>query len=499
MKIFLISRTTKKIVSVDIMDQKATSFTNVEVKKLTSPYYDAYFEQNGQLVPYRLSNLNVIKLLFFTRRYQSFLSNGKTLRPFTTRNKQLSFVYLTSNGMNRNLYRKQMWGYIIGKLMNIMSPFNRPNLVFEKLSERAQESGLAYFKFVIENYPREKNYFIIKKTSTDFKRIKLYRNVIIHGSFKYFYLLIRSKLFISSETPSHAYFWRENMGLTSNVVRTKPYVFLQHGVLGFKKLDSIFYGDQLTAPVRLITSSQFEQDIVTQQLEYDVERAPITGLARWDLIDLKQERTNLRDKVLLFYTWRPWLDDVDDATFVQSEYFLSIKAAIRSLKEMNLDKQIVVMMHPKMHAALDDNEILNIKLWTDEDGPLNELMSSVAVLITDYSSLSWEAYYREIPVIFDMFDQQRYEKEVGSYIDLNQVTFGNKVIKNLRDSLETVITRQYQLSEEELKNKKQYFAFEDQNASQRIHEVVKNIDLRAINRDKRRLMFRAILRIIFKK
>ena len=289
------------------------------------------------------------------------------------------------------------------------------------------------------------------------------------------------------------------MGLTSNVVRTKPYVFLQHGVLGFKKLDNLFYGDRLTAPVRLITSSQFEQDIVTQQLEYDVERAPITGLARWDLIDLKQERTNLRDKVLLFYTWRPWLDDVDDATFVQSEYFLSIKAAIRSLKEMNLDKQIVVMMHPKMHAALNDNEILNIKLWTDEDGPLNELMSSVAVLITDYSSLSWEAYYREIPVIFDMFDQQRYEKEVGSYIDLNQVPFGNKVIKNLRDSLETVITRQYQLSEEELKNKKQYFAFEDQNASQRIHEVVKNIDLRAINRDKRRLMFRALLRIIFKK
>lgn len=79
------------------------------------------------------------------------------LRPFTTRNEQWVFVYLTSNGMNRNLYRKQMWGYTIGKLMNIMSPFNRPNLVFEKLSERAQESGLAYFKFVIENYPREKN------------------------------------------------------------------------------------------------------------------------------------------------------------------------------------------------------------------------------------------------------------------------------------------------------------------------------------------------------
>lgn len=462
-------------------------------------YSDAYRLENGEYKRYRLSFSYFFLLFFFSYKYQTKLENGMIWYPFATKKGYLSFSYRSDNGFTKKMRYKQFFGTVLASIVNICFPFRRPNLIFEKLSFRAQESAFSYFKYVNRFYKNEKNYFIIKKESPDYTKLEGLSNVVIHGSFKHFYLLIRSNLFISSETPGHAYFWRENMGLTSNVVRTKPYVFLQHGVLGFKKLDNLFYGDRLTAPVRLITSSQFEQDIVTQQLEYDVERAPITGLARWDLIDLKQERTNLRDKVLLFYTWRPWLDDVDDATFVQSEYFLSIKAAIRSLKEMNLDKQIVVMMHPKMHAALNDNEILNIKLWTDEDGPLNELMSSVAVLITDYSSLSWEAYYREIPVIFDMFDQQRYEKEVGSYIDLNQVPFGNKVIKNLRDSLETVITRQYQLSEEELKNKKQYFAFEDQNASQRIHEVVKNIDLRAINRDKRRLMFRALLRIIFKK
>lgn len=499
MKIFLISRTTQQVITVDIQDQKATSFSNIRVEGLISPYYDAYFEKDGVLVPYILSKLNFIKLLLFTRYYQKYLVNGKTLRPSTTRTKQLSFVYLTSNGMNKSLYRKQMWGYFFGKLVNIFYPYNRPNLVFEKSSDRAQESGMVYFEFVTEKYPKEKNYFIIKKSSTDLARVKKYTNIVMHGSFKYFYLLIRSKMFISSETPVHAYFWRENMGLTANVVRTKPYAFLQHGVLGFKKLDNMFYGDRLTAPIRLITSSQFEQDIVTKNLGYDAKKVPITGLARWDLIDLKRERTNLRDKILLFYTWRPWLDDVDDETFATSEYLSSINKSIQLIKQMNLDKEIIVMMHPKMQASLSEKEISNIRLWTDSDGPLNELMSSVAILITDYSSLAWEAYYREIPVIFDMFDQQRYEKEVGSYIDLNRIPFGSKVDNKISDNVQQIIAQDYQMTEEELQAKGMYFAFQDQNASQRIHDVIQNIDLKAINREKRRLIVRAAFRIIFKR
>lgn len=499
MNIQLKSRETGTIISITINDQKINSFTAIETGELASPYYDVYIEKNQQLVPYHVNKINMVRLLLFNSRYQRVLENGKMIRPFVKRNKQLSLLYITNNGMTKSKYRKQVWAYLSGKLVNLILPFNRPILIFEKMSERAQESGFAYFKYVSRLYPHEKNYFIIKEDSCDYHIVKNYQNVVRHGSLKYFYLLIRSKMFIGSETPIHAYFWRENMGLTANVVRTKPYVFLQHGVLGFKKLDNLFYGDRLTAPVRLITSSQFEQDIVTRQLGYDVQRAPITGLARWDLINLEQERTKLRDKILLFYTWRPWLDDVDDETFVQSDYFLAIKHSIQQIKMMHLDKQIIVMMHPKMHAALDEKEIFGIKLWTDNDGPLNELMSSVALLITDYSSLAWEAYYREVPVIFDMFDQQRYENEVGSYIDLNHIPFGSKVTKDIRDNIQEVIAQSYHLKLADLQQKHQYFAFEDQNASQRIHEVVENIDIGAINRDKRQLIIKAIVRLIFKK
>lgn len=499
MIIYLKSRTTDEIIEVHIDNTRFRTLVSLVVEDISAPYYDVFTKANDKLIPYRLGFFSFLKLFIFSGRYQHKLKNGQIIRTFTTRNRQLSYLHLSDNGMDKKTKKIQTKAYFCGKFVNLIQPFNRPQLAFEKLSERAQESGFAYFKYVQEHYPKEKLYFIIKRDAPDYAKLKAMQRVVIHGSFQHFYLLHRASLFVSSETPGHAYFWRENMGLTANVVRTKPYVFLQHGVLGFKKLDNIFYGDRLTAPSLLITSSLFEQNIVTSQLDYDAKRAPITGLARWDMIDLAQERLNKRDKILVFYTWRPWLDDISDDSFRASRYFQHIKATLTILSEYD-DKQIVFMMHRKLHATLDQSLMSKVKLWTDNDGPMNELLSSVATVITDYSSISWEAYYREIPVIFDMFDQTRYTDEVGSYIDLDALPFGRKITtqNNIGSLLKNISNHSYHLTSEELTKKSNYFAFDDQKASERIHQLVKELNLRNIRKVKRRALFAAVLRLIRK-
>ncbi|WP_312982724.1 CDP-glycerol glycerophosphotransferase family protein, partial [Leuconostoc falkenbergense] len=132
------------------------------------------------------------------------------------------------------------------------------------------------------------------------------------------------------------------------------------------------------------------------------------------------------------------------------------------------------------------------------DGPMNELLSSVATVITDYSSISWEAYYREIPVVFDMFDQTRYADEVGSYIDLDSLPFGRKLNtqNTLGSLLKNISSHSYHLTSKELKNKSNYFAFDDQKASERIHQLVEELNLRNIRKVKRRALFAAVLRLI---
>ncbi|MGC8257702.1 CDP-glycerol glycerophosphotransferase family protein [Leuconostoc mesenteroides subsp. jonggajibkimchii] len=460
-------------------------------------YSDAYNLKNGEYQRYRLNIWQFFVLFFFSYKFQVKMPNNMVWYPFATKKGYLSFSYRSDNGFSPAMRRKQWLGMIVGGVVNLIQPFNRPQLAFEKLSERAQESGFAYFKYVQEHYPKERLYFIIKRDAPDYAKLKAMQRVVIHGSFQHFYLLHRASLFVSSETPGHAYFWRENMGLTANVVRIKPYVFLQHGVLGFKKLDNIFYGDRLTAPSLLITSSLFEQNIVTSQLDYDAKRAPITGLARWDMIDLMQERLNNQDKILVFYTWRPWLDDISDESFRASQYFQHIKATLTILSNYD-DKQVILMMHPKLHATLDQSLLSKVKLWTDNDGPMNELLSSVATVITDYSSISWEAYYREIPVIFDMFDQARYADEVGSYIDLDELPFGVKVTqdKHLQVTLSEIAERHYQLTSKELADKTKYFAFQDQGASERIHRQIMALNMKAIKRTKRHALMSAMFRVL---
>lgn len=463
-------------------------------------YSDAYTFKNNKYQRYHLNFWQFLMLFFFSYRYQIEMPNNMVWYPFATRKGNLSFAYRSRNGFTVSMRHKQAAATLIANIVNVIKPFNRPKLAFEKLSSRAQESGYAYFKYVQTNYPEEKLYFVLRKDSPDFFKTRYMDRIVIHGSFLHFYMLHRADLFISSETPGHAYFWRENMGITANVVRTKPYVFLQHGVLGFKKLDNLFYGDRLTAPTLLMTSSEFEKEIVMSNLAFDGDRVPVTGLARWDMIDLHSERNMVRDKILVFYTWRPWLDDVDDTQFHGSQYFKHLRKVITKLGNQYLDKQVIIMLHPKLHSAFNHELLTHVKLWTDDDGPLNELLSSVSVIVTDYSSISWEAYYREIPVIFDMFDQKKYVSWVGSYIDLDSLPFGIKVTgdETLIDALREVKNNDYQLTLNELENKKKYFAYQDNNASERIHQAVQLINMKSVKKSKNLALISAVMRMLRK-
>src|SRR5699024_4512622 len=49
-----------------------------------------------------------------------------------------------------------------------------------------------------------------------------------------------------------------------------------------------------------------------------------------------------------------------------------------------------------------------------------------SLLITDYSSVSWNFYYFKKPVAFFQFDYATYEELQGSYIDLKKDLFGER-------------------------------------------------------------------------
>jgi CDP-glycerol glycerophosphotransferase (TagB/SpsB family) len=61
----------------------------------------------------------------------------------------------------------------------------------------------------------------------------------------------------------------------------------------------------------------------------------------------------------------------------------------------------------------------------DEISIGDEIMES-DMLLTDYSSISWDFLYMNKPIIFYTFDQEEFLKMRGSYLDLDKDLYGYK-------------------------------------------------------------------------
>lgn len=79
----------------------------------------------------------------------------------------------------------------------------------------------------------------------------------------------------------------------------------------------------------------------------------------------------------------------------------------------------------------------NIKILPKEVNITEELQKS-KLLITDYSSVAYDFYYLNKPIIFFQFDKREYEEKVGSYVDLDKDLFG-KQAKTVEKCVEEII------------------------------------------------------------
>jgi len=76
--------------------------------------------------------------------------------------------------------------------------------------------------------------------------------------------------------------------------------------------------------------------------------------------------------------------------------------------------------------------------------------------------------------------------------------FGVKVTqdKHLQVALSEIANRNYHITSQELADKRKYFAFQDQGASERIHREIQSLDLSAMRRTKRRALISAVIRML---
>src|SRR5699024_704733 len=274
--------------------------------------------------------------------------------------------------------------------------------------DTAQDTGYHFFKYCRETFPEKDIYYVINPDAKDIKNIEKLGNVIFSGSLKHFRIASIANAFITSHDADYILPIKgEELTNFTNGKR----VFLQHGVLGRKNVE--YHKKYYNYPFNLFcVSSEAEKKMVMRKMKYTDKNVKITGLSRFDkLLEPRREK----NYILLIPTWREWLNDQDK--FLQSEYFQRYRSLLKNENLLTfLDQNNLYLNfypHYRMQPYIDEFKKLQSKhVNIIELGEKNvqDLLIESKLMITDYSSVSFDFNYMSKPIVFYHFDVDTFFK-----------------------------------------------------------------------------------------
>lgn len=356
-------------------------------------------------------------------------------------------------------------------------------VVYEKYGIEAQDNGYYFFKYCMENLSEKEKkhiYFILDKKSTQWPQMEKYgRNLVPFMSARHMLYMLAARIYVASDAKNHGFAWKPKPNIITRQISQKKMLFLQHGVTALKRVDKLF-GKNGSAPMTYFAvTSEFEQKIVTENFGYSRENVPILGFARWDVLENKAQETE--KNILIMPTWRPWLEEQSDEVFRDSEYCRRYRQLLedKELGEFLAENKVKIIfhIHPKMKEFLEAFQTGNnqVKLIVQGSLPLNELIMKCSMLVTDYSSVSWDVHYLAKPVLFYQFDYDLYQQANGSYLDMTKDLFGDRCQDQdcLVNNIKKYVENNFKEKETYARMRKEHFAYQDHNNSKRTLEFLR--------------------------
>lgn len=379
---------------------------------------------------------------------------------------------------------KERLAILIYRLMRRNLKKKKILLAYEKHGVSAQENGFYFFKYCMdhdmETVMGRKIYYIIDKSQPDYAALQPYSDHVIQFmSLKHMVYILAAKLLVSSDSKWHSYAWRATESIIRPVILdTKRLVFLQHGVIGLKKVPMFKKGRPEGANL-FIASSEREKGFIMDGLKYSSNEVVVTGLARWDVIEDRSGDIG-QNRILILPTWRNWLNEPSDEVFLASEYYRRYMELINSDRLAayleRYDLYVDFFIHPRLSEHLGkfttaDERIRLIPFGTQ---PINDLLMTCRMLVTDYSSVSWDVYYQGKPVIFYQFDLREYSEAPGSYMDLETELFGDRTedLDALFGLFEEAAASDFELKPKYAKMRGDLFKYIDRDNSKRVCEEI---------------------------
>ncbi len=285
-------------------------------------------------------------------------------------------------------------------------------LLFDSLWDENAENIDAYSLFEYMKSKGYKAYYVVQKSSDLYKRLEetgQLENIIAID----YYINQHPDRFISDIAPVllrakavlSSFYNRKS--ICGNFILSEyswKYIFIQHGVIYLK--ESILYNGYLFHDSfnKILVSNDLEANLL-KKYNFKDEQLIKVGLPRWDYLSQKSKPKT--KSILVMLTYRHFADsDIKTPfdTFDQSDYKKNMESLLNN-KELNqfLKKHNVTLYfvphHTNIWTQVNSSNIERIS--THE---ISKYIKECSMLITDFSSVSFDFMFQNKPVIHYLLD-----------------------------------------------------------------------------------------------
>lgn len=190
---------------------------------------------------------------------------------------------------------------------------------------------------------------------------------------------------------------------------------------------------------KIVVSSKAEANHFIDLAGFNEDDLYITGLPKYD----RNKRNTNADKIVIMLTWRPWEYNMIRNDINNSPYYKLINKIIEAIPN-HLKEKVILMPHP---LVLEDIKQSQLSRYILKDFVYDDVLKTAKVLITDYSSIAYDSFYRGSNVIFYWEEKDYCMGEYGGHLMLNNDNAFGPVCYD-QEELTNTIESQYSINQE---------------------------------------------------
>ena len=227
-----------------------------------------------------------------------------------------------------------------------------------------------------------------------------------------------------------------------------------------------------------IVSSKEIAKFYAEGFGLSLEKAVATGIPRTDIFFDETYRDMAREQFYLAY---PQLREKKILVFaptfrgngkLSGFYPVEKFEAVRLYEELNKEYAIIIKHHPFVRKRSEvSEEYQDFIIDLSDHSELNDLLFVADMLVTDYSSVIFEAALMDIPMLFFAYDLQRYTATRGFYYEYEKFVPG-KIVSSFGQAITAIKNKDFE--QEKIKSfKTRFFDDLDGKSTERVVELIK--------------------------